>query len=111
MLNCRRAILTPVLRRLLVVLCAVVLIQETNLGSLVLGAQCLETCPDDSTPGHCSPICATCSCGTLANRVAPEVTRLPAPASFDSRPRTDLAVLPGDTYLSDILHVPKRPLA
>jgi hypothetical protein len=87
------------------------LIQETNLGSLFLGAECLETCPDDTTPGRCSPICTACSCGTHANPVAPRMTRLSAPASLDGHQLADAAVLPGDTHLSDILHVPKRLVA
>lgn len=106
-----RAIFREVLRRFLVLLCAVVLIQETNLGSLFVGAECLETCPDDTTPGHCSPVCASCSCGTRVISVTPQLTRLPAPASFDGRPFADAAVSLGDTHLSDILHVPKRVFA
>lgn len=100
-----------VLRRLLVMLCAAVLIQESNLGSLILGAECFETCPDDATPGHCSPICATCSCGTHANPVTPQATQLPAPATFDARQLADASVSPRDLHLPEILHVPKRPLA
>lgn len=99
------------LRRLLVALCATVLIQETSLGSLFLGADCVETCPADAVPGHCSPVCAACSCGTQANPVTPEATRLPAPAPLDGRRLADSIVSPGDSHLSEILHVPKRPVA
>ena len=107
----RRATLGPVLRRLLVALCAVVLIQETNLGSLFLGAECFETCSDDTTPGHCSPICASCSCGTHANPVTPRATRLPAPVTFDGPRLADAAISSGDIHLPEILHVPKRVTA
>lgn len=100
-----------VLRRLLVLLCAAVLIQETNLGSLVVGAECLEKCADDIAPGHCSPICATCACGTHANPVSPRVTRLPAPAASKSRGFAEAALVVGDLHLPDILHVPKRLVA
>jgi hypothetical protein len=88
-----------------------VLSQESNLGSLFLGAECIETCPDDTAPGHCSPICATCSCGTHANPETPQVTRLPAPATFDGPKLADAAVSQGDSYLPEILHVPKRLVA
>lgn len=88
-----------------------VLVQETSLGSLILGAECFETCPDDTTPGHCSPICATCSCGSHANPVTPQATRLPAPATYDGRQLADAAISPSDIHLPEILHVPKLRLA
>jgi len=94
-----------------VLLCAVVLMQETNLGSLLLGAECLETCPSDTAPGHCSPACASCSCGTHANPVAPRPTRLPAPASLDGPRRAEMPLAPSDGHLSDIRHVPKPLVA
>jgi hypothetical protein len=97
-----------VLRRLLVALCAVVLMQETSLGSLIVGAACIEKCADDVRPGHCSPICATCACGTHANPVAPRITRLAAPASSEPGDLADVASAAGDLHLPDILHVPKR---
>jgi hypothetical protein len=100
-----------VLRRLLVLLCAFVLLQETNLGSLIVGAECFEKCADDITPGHCSPICATCTCGTHANPVSPRVTRLPAPAAANTHDFTAAALAAGDLHLPDILHVPKRLVA
>lgn len=100
-----------VLRRLLVTLCAVVLIQETNLGSLIVGAECLEKCADDVSPGHCSPICATCACGTHANPVAPRITRLAAPASSERPDFAEVTSAAGDLHLPDILHVPKRFVA
>lgn len=96
------------LRRVLVLLFAVVLMQETNLGSLFIGAECFETCSSDTAPGHCSPVCASCSCGTHANPVTPRLTRLPAPASFDGPRRTEMAIATSDSHLSDILHVPKQ---
>lgn len=100
-----------VLRRLLVALCAVVLIQETNLGSLIVGAECFEKCADDVSPGHCSPICATCTCGTHANPVSPRITRLLAPAVAESHKLVEAALTAGDLHLPDILHVPKRFVA
>lgn len=100
-----------VLRRALVLLCAVVLIQESNLGSLAVGADCLEKCADDIAPGHCSPICATCACGTHASPIASRVTRLPVPALLESRKFAEAALSPGDLHLPDILHVPKRLVA
>ena len=100
-----------VLRRALVLLCAVVLIQETNLGSLIVGAECFEKCADDVSPGHCSPSCATCTCGTHANPVSPRLTRLPAPATSKSRGFAEAAPASGDLHLPDILHVPKRLVA
>jgi len=94
-----------------VLLCAVVLMQETNLGSLLIGAECFETCSSDTAPGHCSPVCASCSCGTHANPVTPRRTPLPAPASLDRPLRTETAIATSDSHLSDILHVPKPHVA
>lgn len=102
---------TVVLRRLLVTLCAVVLMQETNLGSLIVGAECFEKCDDDIGPGHCSPACATCVCGTHAKPHAPGATRLPAPAVTTTRELPRVARATGDLHLPDILHVPKRLVA
>ena len=99
------------LRRLFVVLCALVLIQETNLGSLAVGAGCPEKCADDVAPGHCSPICATCACGSHASPISPRVTRQSAPAASKSHDLVEAAPATGDLYLSDILHVPKRFVA
>ncbi len=101
----------PALRRVLVLLYVVMLVQETNLGSLFVGAECFETCADDFAPGHCSPVCASCSCGTQANPVAPRVTRLPAPELRANRLFHEAAAPLSDTYQSDILHVPKRFVA
>ena len=106
-----RASIASVLRRALVLVCALVLIQETSLGSLFLGAACPETCPDDTAPGHCPPTCSSCACGTHANPATPLATRLPAPASSDGHQRADAAVPPTDTFLPEILHVPKPLLA
>ncbi|HEX2799711.1 MAG TPA: hypothetical protein VHQ44_08565 [Thermoanaerobaculia bacterium] len=100
-----------VLRRVLVLLCAAVLIQETSLGSLVVGAACLEKCANDTAPGHCSPICAACTCGTHANPVSARVTRLPVPAASKSHAFVEAAPAAGDQHLPDILHVPKRFVA
>lgn len=100
-----------VLRRVLILLCAAALIQETNLGSLVVGADCLEKCADDIAPGHCSPVCATCTCGTQANPIAPCVTHLPAPAALEGCDVAEAALSPGNMHLPDILHVPKRLVA
>lgn len=92
-------------------LCAVVLIQETNLGSLIVGAECFEKCAGDVSPGHCSPICVTCTCGPHANPVSTRVTRLPVPAASKSHGFTEAALATGDLHLPDILHVPKRLVA
>jgi hypothetical protein len=100
-----------VLRRVLVFLCAIILVQESNLGSLILGTECLETCAQDSTAGHCAPVCAACSCGTHANPVTPQTTLLPAPAAIDGHRLADADVSPSDMHLSEILHVPKTLLA
>jgi hypothetical protein len=106
-----RAIFEIVLRRILVLLCATALMQETNLGSLLLGAECIETCPDDTSSGHCSPICATCSCGTHANPVTPRATRIPAPVRLDGQQLTDAVVSPATIHLPEIPHIPKRFVA
>jgi hypothetical protein len=106
-----RVTLSAVFRRLFFLLAAVVLLQETNLGSLFFGAECIETCPNDTASGHCSPICATCSCGTHANPVTPQATRLPAPASLEGHQIAETARSASDIHLPDILHIPKRPLA
>lgn len=96
-----------VLRRLLLVLCSVVLLQETNLGSLLIGAECFETCPEDTSPGHCTPICATCACGTHASPLSPRPVKVAAPVSRVSRPFCEAVVPPADCAVEDILHVPK----
>jgi hypothetical protein len=100
-----------VLRRVFVLLCAVILIQETNLGSLIVGTACFEKCEDDVSPGHCSPICATCTCGTHAKPVSPRVTRLSAPAAWTSHDLVEADLATGDPCLPGILHVPKRFVA
>lgn len=85
--------------------------QETNLGSLIVGAECFEKCADDIAPGHCSPSCATCTCGSHAIPVSPRVTRLPAPAGSKSQGFAGASFATGDLHLPDILHVPKRLVA
>ena len=106
-----RAMFPPVLRRLLLALCAVVLMQETALGSLFVGAECFESCPDDTTPGHCPPTCATCGCGSHLNPVTPRPVRVASPASSECRPSCEAALPPADSHVADILHVPKALLA
>lgn len=106
-----RAIFDNVLRRVLVVLFSFFLLQETNLGSLIVGAECLERCADDVAPGHCSPICSACTCGTLANTVPPRFTLLPALPASGIQEFIEAARATGDLYLPDILHVPKRLVA
>ncbi len=101
----------PVVRRLLLALCAVVLMQETNLGSLLVGAACFESCPDDTTPGHCPPTCATCGCGSHLSPVTPRPVRVASPASSECRPTCVASLPPADSHLPDILHVPKSLLA
>ncbi len=100
-----------VLRTLLVLLCTAALIQESDLGSLIVGAECLEMCADDIAPGHCSPVCATCTCGTQASPMAPRVACLSTPAALESCDVAEASLSPGDMHLPDILHVPKRLVA
>ena len=106
-----RAILEIVVKRVFVVLFSFFLLQETNLGSLIVGAACLERCANDVAPGHCSPICSACACGTLANAVPPRFTLLPALPASGSQEFIEGAQATGDLYLPDILHVPKRFVA
>jgi hypothetical protein len=100
-----------VLRRLFFFVFALFLVQETSLGSLFLGAECVETCPDDTTPGHCPPTCATCSCGTHVNPVSPDATRLAVPSPRECRPSFEATAAPADRHVGEILHVPKPALA
>ena len=106
-----RATVSSVLRRVLVLLCAVVLVQETNLGSLIFGAECFETCPNDISPRHCSPTCAACSCGTHTRPAAAKTSRLAVPTASKSHNFVDAVLVVGDLHLSEILHVPKRFVA
>lgn len=85
--------------------------QETNLGSLIVGAECFEKCADDLIPGHCSPSCVTCTCGAHSSPVSPRVTRLAAPAASKSVDFAVADMATGDLHLPDILHVPKRLVA
>jgi hypothetical protein len=100
-----------VLRRILFLVFAAFLIQETNLGSLILGAECVETCPDDTSTGRCAPTCATCTCGTHATPVSALPTRLAAPAPRPCRLSFEATAAAADRHVGEILHVPKPALA
>lgn len=101
----------PVLRRIFFLFFAVFLVQETSLGSLFLGAECVETCPDDTSPGHCPPTCATCSCATRVSPVSPGIPALASPASRPCRSSFEASAPPTTLHVGDILHVPKPALA
>ncbi len=96
-----------VVRRALLLVFAVFLIQETNLGSLFVGPECYESCASDTAPGHCPPTCATCSCATHANPVPPSATRLSSPEAREVRETFRATSNPSDGHADDILHVPK----
>ena len=96
-----------VLRRALFLVFAIFLIQETDLGSLLLGAECYESCATDTSPGHCPPTCATCGCGSHLSPVTPRPVRVASPASSECRPTCVASLPPADSHLPDILHVPK----
>lgn len=100
-----------VVRRALFLVFAIFLIQETDLGSLLVGAECYESCASDTSPGHCPPTCATCSCTTHANPVPPSVARLSSPEAREV-PETNRATMSlSDGHAGDIRHVPKPFLA
>lgn len=100
-----------VLRRALFLVFAIFLIQETDLGSLLLGAECYESCATDTSPGHCPPTCATCSCTTHANPVPPSAVRLSSPEAREVRETLRATASPSDAHAGDIRHVPKPLLA
>ena len=42
--------------------CMTMAAQQTNLGSLIFGDECPESCPDDVAPNRCPVGCTACSC-------------------------------------------------
>jgi hypothetical protein len=52
----RAALLTFVLA------CVAIVAQHTNLGALLLGDACSESCPGDTAPHRCPPGCSGCAC-------------------------------------------------
>ena len=49
-------------RILVAVLCAMVVAQQTNLGSLAFGDECRDGCPDGGESHRCPLNCASCAC-------------------------------------------------
>lgn len=103
----RCATLNAVLRQILVAVFAIFLIQETNAGSLITGAECFETCPSDTTPGRCPLTCATCGCGTHLNPVPAAPMGLLSPPLREARLPVVALAAPSDRHTGDIRHVPK----
>jgi hypothetical protein len=95
-----------VVRLVVVALLSLFLAQESSLGSLLAGAECAETCPDDAPGGRCSPVCFTCSCGTRLNPVPPRVARVEMPAPRNGFELATPAVVPAEGHPADIAHVP-----
>jgi len=100
-----------VVRLVVVALLSLVLAQESSLGSLLAGADCRETCPDDAPAGRCSPVCSTCACGTRLNPVTPWIVRLAAPPARDIVERESPAVTRTEGHPAKISHVPLRLVA
>lgn len=96
-------------RLLLVFLCAAAIAPETNLGSLLFGAECDEECPDDGPGGRCSVACVACACshGRPITVVVAQRTPTPAECSpVDALLDVRISEPPPET----IFHVP-RPAA
>ena len=93
-------------RLVVVALLTLFLAQESSLGSLLAGAECLETCPDDSPAGRCSPVCVTCACGTHLNPVPMRAAGLATPVPRVVLERATPTVAWTDGHPSDISHVP-----
>ena len=99
-----------VARVVFAVSCVLALAQQSNLGSLCLGDDCPQSCPDDIGPHRCDLGCAGCACvgnGTPLS-LAPPVP--PAPriegAIFESEPPSRLPDPRPDT----MFHVPRPTL-
>jgi hypothetical protein len=101
--------LPRVARILLAVFCVTVVAQQTNLGSLIFGDECPESCPDDVAPNRCPVGCTACSCvgnGTAVSLALPlTATVRPAVTQVES----DETKTPPDPQPDSIFHVP-RPL-
>jgi len=93
-------------RLVVVAVLTLFLAQESSLGSLLAGAECLETCPDDSPAGRCSPVCVTCACGAPVNPVPMRAAALETPVPRVVLERATPAVAWTDGHPSDISHVP-----
>ena len=91
---------------LFVLACVAMVAQQTTLGALLLGDECSESCPDDTSPHRCPPGCTGCACshGTqlhctaLLSSVAPLVV-----ARIESDPTPRLLDAPPGA----IFHVPR----
>jgi hypothetical protein len=95
-----------VVRLVGVALLSLFLAQESSLGSLFAGEECVETCPDDEPGGRCSPFCGACSCGTRLNPVPPRVAHLETPAPRDGFELATPVVVPAEVHPAEIAHVP-----
>lgn len=95
-----------VARLLLLALLTLSLAQETSLGSLFAGAECAEGCPEDSDAGRCSPVCATCACGSRLSPVPPRLARVESPAPREGFELTTPAASRAEPHRADIAHVP-----
>jgi hypothetical protein len=71
---------------------------------------CEESCPDDQSPGRCSPLCQDCACHVCSVRVpiprptgvSPVVSSAGIKRQVPTNANAPIAPDPGD-----ILHVPK----
>jgi len=89
-----------------VALLSLLLAQESSLGSLLAGAECLETCPEDAQGGRCSPVCVACSCGSRLNPVPARADRLAEPEPRDGFELATPVVAPAEGHPPEISHVP-----
>jgi hypothetical protein len=89
--------------------CMTMAAQQTNLGSLVFGDECPESCPDDVAPNRCPVGCTACSCvgnGTPVSLGLPLITIVhPAVTQLESEAPKPLP----DPQPDSIFHVP-RPI-
>jgi len=97
-------------RVLFAALCVLVVSQQTNLGSLLVGDECRDNCPDNDASHRCPLNCTSCACvghGTpLSLASAPPATLRPALGRvIPDEPRT----LP-DPRPESIFHVPRTIL-
>lgn len=99
--------MSRLLRPLFLAACALLLVQETALGSILVGFECEESCPDDVTDGRCAPTCLTCACVAHAEArvvVTPVPVRTLEPAvTIEPRPKLS----PLDAPPADVFHVPR----
>lgn len=91
--------------------CALFIVQETGVGSLLFGVDCVETCPDELSDGRCSPACTACSCTSHGRVVALATAGMSSDtdcAGPAAEPRETLPVAPPPV---EIFHVPKSILS